>query len=76
MRSDGVAFDSGFKALHLSRAPSRFRAVGPLPEATRLHHGCVTLHHPVLLGSADEISQVARGVRSVYRNRTRPPEPA
>jgi dTDP-4-amino-4,6-dideoxygalactose transaminase len=72
LRADGVAFDPGFRALHLSRAPSRFRAAGSLPEATRLHNDCVILHHPILLGPEEEISRVARAVRSVYRKRTVP----
>jgi dTDP-4-amino-4,6-dideoxygalactose transaminase len=72
IRAEGVAFDPGFKALHLSRAPSRFLAAGSLPEATRLHNDCVILHHPILLGYEEEISRVARAVRSVYRKRTVP----
>jgi dTDP-4-amino-4,6-dideoxygalactose transaminase len=72
LRAVGIAFDPGFKALHLSRAPSRFRSVGSLPEATRLHNDCVILHHPILLGPEEEISRVARAVRSVYRKRTVP----
>ncbi|HEY2786444.1 MAG TPA: aminotransferase class V-fold PLP-dependent enzyme [Fimbriiglobus sp.] len=71
MRGEGIAFDAGFKALHLSRAPSRFRLAGTCSEATRLHHQCVILHHPVLLRNEDEVGQVARAVRKVYRNRTR-----
>jgi dTDP-4-amino-4,6-dideoxygalactose transaminase len=72
LRAEGIAFDPGFKALHLSRAPSRFRAVGDLIESARLHSTCVILHHPVLLGSVEEIGHVARAVRSVYRKRTVP----
>jgi perosamine synthetase len=71
-RAEGVAFDPGFKALHRSRAPSRFRTVGDLSESDRLHRHCVILHHPVLLGTPDEVSKVARTVRSVYRKRTTP----
>lgn len=73
VRAEGVAIDPGFTALHLSRAPSRFRAVGDLPESTRLHDQCVVLHHPVLLGTNDQVAHVARTVRSAYRNQTRPP---
>ncbi len=71
VRAEGIALDPGFKALHLSRAPSRFRTAGDLSESSRLHEQCVILHHPVLLGNDEDIGQVARAVRKVYRNRTR-----
>jgi perosamine synthetase len=67
MRAGGVAFDEGFRALHVGRAPSRFRTVGPLPEAERAHHGTVKLHHPVLLGGEGDLEQVANAVRGAYR---------
>jgi len=68
LRAEGVAFDEGFRALHVGRASGRFRAPGPLSEAERAHRGCVVLHHPILLGTPDDIAQVARAVRKVYRN--------
>ena len=71
VRAEGVAFDAGFKGLHVGRSKSRFRAAGPLTHATAAHEGCVVLHHPVLLGSAADIEQVARAVSKVYRNRDR-----
>jgi dTDP-4-amino-4,6-dideoxygalactose transaminase len=68
VRAEGIAFDDGFRALHISRSPSRFRAVGALPEAERAHHGTVVLHHPVLLGTADDVQQVVQAVGKVYAN--------
>jgi dTDP-4-amino-4,6-dideoxygalactose transaminase len=71
LRAEGVAFDVGFKALHVGRSPSRFRAAGELTHATAAHHGCVVLHHPVLSGTPADARQVAEAVAKVYRNRGR-----
>jgi dTDP-4-amino-4,6-dideoxygalactose transaminase len=71
LRAEGVAFDPGFKALHLGRSPSRFRAAGDLPNATDAHHHCVILHHPVLLGGGPAGIQVARAITRTYRNADR-----
>jgi dTDP-4-amino-4,6-dideoxygalactose transaminase len=68
VRAEGVAFDEGFRGLHIGRSPSRFRRAGELAEADRAHRGAVVLHHPVLLGTAEEIEEVARAVRKVYHN--------
>jgi perosamine synthetase len=68
LRAEGVAFDEGFRGLHVSRSPSRFRAADDLAEATRAHAGCVVLHHPVLLGAPADIEEVARAVHKVYAN--------
>jgi dTDP-4-amino-4,6-dideoxygalactose transaminase len=59
MRAEGVALDEGFRALHVGRSPSRWLAAGPLAEAARAHAGCVVLHHPVLLGSEEDLRHVA-----------------
>jgi dTDP-4-amino-4,6-dideoxygalactose transaminase len=71
MQAEGVAVDEGFRGLHVGRSPSRFRCGGSLTEAERSHHGCVVLHHPVLLGSADDIDAVARAIRKVWAHRDR-----
>jgi dTDP-4-amino-4,6-dideoxygalactose transaminase len=68
IRAEGIAFDEGFRALHIGRSPGRFRTAGPLPEAERAHHGVVILHHPVLLGSEADLRQVVQAVRKVYAN--------
>jgi dTDP-4-amino-4,6-dideoxygalactose transaminase len=65
MRAEGVAFDAGFAALHVGRSPSRFRALGSLPNATAAHDGCVILHHPVLSGSDADVRQVLAALRTV-----------
>lgn len=71
MRAEGIAFDAGFRALHVGRSASRFRAVGDLSEATRAGESCVKLHHPVLLLGNEPAAVVARAVENVYRNAER-----
>jgi dTDP-4-amino-4,6-dideoxygalactose transaminase len=71
IRAEGIAFDEGFRALHIGRSPSRFRQVGELAEAKRAHHGTLVLHHPVLLGSPAEIDEVALAVQKIYANAAR-----
>ncbi|MBA4062239.1 MAG: perosamine synthetase [Isosphaera sp.] len=71
VRAEGVALDAGFKALHVGRSPSRFRAAGDLTHATAAHAGCVVLHHPVLGLSRADARQVADAVAKVYRERDR-----
>jgi len=68
VRAEGMAVDPGFRAVHVGRAPGRFRRAGELKNAERAHAGCVTLHHPVLLGTAADIADVARAVRKTYLN--------
>jgi dTDP-4-amino-4,6-dideoxygalactose transaminase len=71
IRAEGLAFDEGFKALHIGRSPSRFRCGGDLPEADRAHRGALVLHHPVLLGSPAEIEEVALAIHKIYANAQR-----
>src|SRR5262249_22341341 len=68
LRAEGVAFDEGFRALHVGRSPARFRQAGGLTEAGRAHAGSVVLHHPVLLGPDADLEEVASAVRKVYDN--------
>ncbi|MCX7406741.1 MAG: aminotransferase class V-fold PLP-dependent enzyme [Planctomycetales bacterium] len=65
LRAEGVAFDTGFHGLHLIHAKRRFRAADDLIEATRADAGMLTLHHPVLLESAEAIDEIALAVRKV-----------
>jgi dTDP-4-amino-4,6-dideoxygalactose transaminase len=71
MRAEGIAFDAGFRALHVGRSPSRFRAAGELPHAAAAHERCVILHHPVLALSLADARQVAEAVAKAYRYRDR-----
>jgi dTDP-4-amino-4,6-dideoxygalactose transaminase len=71
VRAEGVAFDEGFRALHVGRSPGRFRRAGDLAEADRAHRGAVVLHHPVLLGTQEDVEEVALAVRKVYAHADR-----
>ncbi|MHB1424543.1 MAG: DegT/DnrJ/EryC1/StrS family aminotransferase [Gemmataceae bacterium] len=71
LRADGIAVDEGFRALHMGRSPSRCRGAGPLSQAERAQHGCLVLHHPILLGSDDELRQIVRAVEKVHANAER-----
>lgn len=66
-RAEGIAFDEGFRALHVGRSPSRYRRAGELREADRVHVGTVVLHHPVLL-VVDGVEQAARAARKIWGN--------
>jgi perosamine synthetase len=66
MRAEGIAVDAGFRALHVGRSPSRWRSIGPLPQAERAHHGTVVLHHPILLGDDSDLEQVARAAAKIH----------
>jgi dTDP-4-amino-4,6-dideoxygalactose transaminase len=68
VRAEGMAFDEGFRAVHVGRSPSRLRKVGSLAEAERAHHGTVILHHPILLGTEADIKQAAAAVRKIHDN--------
>jgi dTDP-4-amino-4,6-dideoxygalactose transaminase len=71
MRAEGVAMDEGFRALHVERSPSRWRSPGPLTQAERAHEGVVVLHHPILLGSDNDLMQVLGAVVRIYNHAER-----
>jgi perosamine synthetase len=71
LRAEGIAFDPGFRALHVGRAAGRYRAAGPLPNAEIAGQAVVVLHHPVLALSETDVEQVAMAVQKTYRNAAR-----
>ncbi len=71
LRAEGVAFDEGFRALHVGRSPQRFRAIGDLSAAGRAHRETLVLHHPVLLLEPEGVEEVAATVRKTYLNAER-----
>jgi len=71
LRAEGVAFDEGFRALHVGRSPSRWRSTGPLTQTECAHHGVVVLHHPILLEGDAAMQQVAQAVRKVHAHAQR-----
>jgi dTDP-4-amino-4,6-dideoxygalactose transaminase len=68
MRAEGIALDAGFAALHMGRSSARYRASGALTEAERAHRECVILHHPILLGSQKDLSEIAAALRKLQRH--------
>ncbi len=71
MRAEGIAMDEGFRALHVGRSPSRWRSPGPLTQAERAHERVVVLHHPILLGSENELMQLLGAVRRIHNHAER-----
>jgi perosamine synthetase len=61
VRAEGIAVNEGFAAQHVGRSPKRYRRGSDL--------SVVTLHHPVLLGSDEDIDQVAAAIRKVHMQR-------
>jgi perosamine synthetase len=66
VRAEGIALDEGFRALHVGRSASRWRAGGPLDEAERAHRGMLILHHPVLMLGDESVGQVAEALRRAF----------
>jgi perosamine synthetase len=64
-RAEGIAFDEGFRALHVGRSPRRYRPAGELTEAEKAHRGTILLHHPVLLGTISDIEQIVSAIDKV-----------
>src|SRR5262249_10230425 len=71
LRAEGMAFDPGFRALHVGRTASRYKAPAPLPHAEMTGKCVVALHHPVLSLGPEDVEQVAVAVRKIYRNAER-----
>lgn len=65
MRAEGIAFDPGFRGLHLIHASRRFRAAGQLTQATLADAQIVTLHHPVLLEGDSAINEIVTAVDKI-----------
>jgi len=68
LRAEGIAVDPGFRALHRTHAASRFRAGGSLVHADAADAACLTLHHPVLLGTESDLAQIAIAVGRLQRH--------
>jgi dTDP-4-amino-4,6-dideoxygalactose transaminase len=71
IRAEGIAFDAGFRSVHVGRSAGRFLAASDLKEAERAHHGAVLLHHPILLQSQAVMAEIAQAVRKIYANADR-----
>ena len=67
LRAEGVAFDPGFRGLHLVHAARRFRAADELTQASRADAEMLTLHHPVLIDGNEAVDGVARAIEKVLK---------
>ncbi|HEY3965838.1 MAG TPA: aminotransferase class V-fold PLP-dependent enzyme [Planctomycetaceae bacterium] len=65
VRAEGIALDPGFRALHKTHSSRRFRSSGDMPHATQADERVLTLHHPVLLGSDEELQQIVTAIEKV-----------
>ena len=70
MRAEGIAIDPGFRALHVIHSTRRFRAAGDLSEATQADHRALTLHHPVLLGTPQDMHEIVLAVEKIRTSAT------
>jgi len=67
LQAEGIAFDSGFRGLHLIHASRRFRAAGELTQTSRADLEMLTLHHPVLLEGTEAIDEVVAAIEKVRK---------
>jgi dTDP-4-amino-4,6-dideoxygalactose transaminase len=67
LRAEGFAIDEGFAVAHHQRSPKRYRQGSELTEAERANVGCVQIHHPILLESAEEVQRLAEAWRRVHQ---------
>ncbi|VTS01345.1 DegT/DnrJ/EryC1/StrS family aminotransferase [Tuwongella immobilis] len=65
MRAEGFALDPGFRALHVGRSASRFRASRGLQSAAMWGESLVVLHHPILLQGIPAMDQMLAAVRKL-----------
>jgi dTDP-4-amino-4,6-dideoxygalactose transaminase len=67
-RAEGIALDSGFRALHLTHSSRRFRQVGELANAADADTRVLTLHHPVLLEPDARLDRLAAALARIQRH--------
>jgi len=68
LRAEGIAFDPGFRSLHLIHATRRFRAADILTQATLADTQMLTLHHPVLLEGDAAITEITTAIEKVQQH--------
>lgn len=71
MRAEGIAFDAGFRALHVIHSARRYRKTGALRHASQADRQALTLHHPVLLEDADSMAEIAAAVEKIRTHAAR-----
>ncbi len=68
-RAEGIAFNEGFRALHIGRSSKRYKSVNRLSVCEKASREVVMLHHPVLLSGDDAVAKVGEGIRLVWERR-------
>lgn len=69
MRAEGIAVDSGFRALHRIHSARRYRSASLLNEADRADDNVLTLHHPILLeGTESDLRQIITAVQKIHQH--------
>lgn len=68
VRAEGVALWPAFEGLHRIHSKRRFRSAGSLDQATTAGEQLLVLHHPVLLGSQDDLNEVATAIKKVIEH--------
>ncbi|QDU78382.1 L-glutamine:scyllo-inosose aminotransferase [Polystyrenella longa] len=66
LRAEGIAFDPGFRSLHLTHSRRRFRTMSELPVADHADEEIVGLHHPVLLEPAEAIEEIVIALKKIH----------
>jgi dTDP-4-amino-4,6-dideoxygalactose transaminase len=64
LRAEGVAMDAGFRGF-TRRSGRRCRPVGDLAGSREAAEATVLLHHPILLGTAEDMARVAQAMAKV-----------
>lgn len=67
MRAEGIALDAGFRALDRIHSARRYRKAGSLSNAGAADGRSLILHHPVLLGEANDIEQIAQSLDKTHQ---------
>ena len=68
MRAEGIAMDPGLRGLHLIHSRRRYCAAGELGMASDTDAHIVTLHHPILLQTDQDIDCIPRAVERIRRH--------
>jgi len=70
MRAEGIAFDAGFRALDRIHSARRYRKTDSLSNAHAADERSLILHHPVLLGEANDVKQIVEALDKTHQYAT------
>lgn len=65
MRAEGIPLDPGFRALHRTTSPRRFRAACEFSNSDAADARMLKLHHPVLLGDERDLRQLVAALEKI-----------